>query len=161
MTRTGTPPKSDSQEPSGRRCMTGSFGELPLPDRTRIRNSASAAAICAAARNPATKLRSASLGHLGRGRGRSRQAVQPGRQPGPDLRVSQLGGQAPAQQQVDHDPGGQVTDPALDPARFLQRLIDHLERHLLRQLAQVTRRETPCCHRNGTGNDRLIHGGSW
>ena len=36
----------------------------------------------------------------------------------------------------------------------------HLERHLLRQLAQVTRREPPSGHRHGTGNGRLIHGGA-
>jgi hypothetical protein len=36
----------------------------------------------------------------------------------------------------------------------------HLERHLLRQLAQVTRREPPPGHRHGTRNDRLIHGGA-
>ena len=58
MTRTGMPPKRDSHDPSGRRCRTGSFGEL-FPVRTRIRKSASVAAICAA-RKPAPKFRSAS-----------------------------------------------------------------------------------------------------
>ena len=58
MTRTGAPPKTDSQVPSGRRRTTGSFGAR-LPMRTRIRKSAPVAAICAA-RNPAPKFRSAS-----------------------------------------------------------------------------------------------------
>jgi hypothetical protein len=48
----------------------------------------------------------------------------------------------------------------MDPARLLQHRVDHLERHLLRQLAQVTRREPPSAHRHGTGNGRLIHGGA-
>jgi hypothetical protein len=39
---------------------------------------------------------------------------------------------------------------ALDPARLLQRRAGHLERHLLRQLAQMTRREPPSDHRHGT-----------
>jgi hypothetical protein len=98
------------------------------------------------------------LGHRGRGRGR--RPVQPGRQPAPDLRVPQLGEQAPGQQQVNHHPGRQVADAALDPARLLQHRVDHLERHLLRQLAQVTRREPPSGHRHGTATDRLIHGGA-
>jgi len=38
-TRTGTPPKRDSHDPSGRRRRTGSFGEL-FPVRTRMRKSA-------------------------------------------------------------------------------------------------------------------------
>ena len=100
------------------------------------------------------------LGHRGSGRGCRAQPVQPGRQPVPDLRVAQLSEQAPAQQQVDHDPGRQVPGTALDPACLLQHRIDHLERHLLRQLAQVTRREPPSGHRHGTRNDRLIHGGA-
>jgi hypothetical protein len=74
----------------------------------------------------------------------------------PDLRIAQLSEQAPGQQQVDHDPGRKVPDPALDPARLLKHRVDHLERHLLRQLAQVTRREPPSGHGHGTGNDRLI-----
>ncbi len=78
----------------------------------------------------------------------------------PDLRVSQLGEQAPCHQQVDHDPGREVPGTALDPACLLQHRVDHLERHLLRQLAQVTRREPPSGHRHGTGNDTLIHGGA-
>ena len=102
----------------------------------------------------------ASLGHRGRGRGRGLQPSQPGREPGPDLRVSQLGEQAPAQQQVDHDPGGEATNPVLDPARFLQHRADHLKRHVLRQLTQVTRREPATSCRHGTGNDTLIHGGA-
>ena len=81
------------------------------------------------------------LGHRGRGRDRHGQPAQPRGHAVPDLRVAQLGEQAPRQQQVDHDPGRQVPDPALDPARLLQHRVDHLERHLLRQLAQVTRRE--------------------
>ncbi|HEY3958527.1 MAG TPA: hypothetical protein VGM53_34620 [Streptosporangiaceae bacterium] len=58
MTRTGTPPKRDSQEPSGRRRKTGSLGEL-FPVRTRIRKPALVAAISLASQ-PAAKLRSAS-----------------------------------------------------------------------------------------------------
>ena len=100
------------------------------------------------------------LGHRGRGRDRHGQPAQPGGQAVPDLRVAQLGEQAPGQQQVDHDPGRQDPDTALDPARLLQHRVDHLERHLLGQLAQVTRREPPSGHRHGTGNDRLIHGGA-
>jgi hypothetical protein len=74
----------------------------------------------------------------------------------PDLGIAQPGEQAPRQQQVHHHPGGQITDAALDPARLLQHRIDHLERDLLRQLAQVTWREPPSGHRHDTGNDRLI-----
>ena len=50
-----------------------------------------------------------------------------------------LGG--PAVFTADH-PGREVTDAAPDLARLLQHRVDHLERHLPRQLAQVTRRET-------------------
>jgi hypothetical protein len=74
----------------------------------------------------------------------------------PDLRVAQLGEQAPRQQQVHHDAGREIADAALDPARLLQHRIDHLERHLLRQLAQVPRCETPSGHRHDAGDDRLI-----
>jgi hypothetical protein len=49
-----------------------------------------------------------------------------------------LGG--PAVFTADH-PGREVTDAAPDLARLLQHRVDHLERHLPRQLAQVTRRE--------------------
>jgi hypothetical protein len=45
------------------------------------------------------------------------------------------------QQQVDHDPRGQVPHPCLDLAGLGQRGVDHLERHDLRQLAQMTRGE--------------------
>ncbi len=100
------------------------------------------------------------LGHRGRGRDRDGKPAQPRGQPVPDLDIAQLGEQAPRQQQVDHDPGLQDPHPPLDPARFPQRRVDHLERHLLRQLAQVTRREPPSGHRHGTGNGRLIHGGA-
>ena len=58
MTRTGMPPKRDSQDPSPQRLRTGSFGEQ-FPLRTRIRKPALVPAICAA-RNPAPKFRSAS-----------------------------------------------------------------------------------------------------
>jgi uncharacterized protein YbjT (DUF2867 family) len=51
-----------------------------------------------------------------------------------------LGG--PAVFTADH-PGREVTDAAPDLARLLQHRVDHLERHLPRQLAQVTRREPP------------------
>ena len=100
------------------------------------------------------------LGHRGRGRDRHGQPAQSRGHAVPDLGVAQLGEQAPRQQQVHHDPGRQDPHPPLDPARFLQHRVDHLERHLLRQLAQVTRREPASGHRHGTGNDRLIHGGA-
>jgi hypothetical protein len=44
---------------------------------------------------------------------------------------------------VDHDAGREITDPPLETASLLQHRVDHLERHLLGQLAQMTRRETP------------------
>jgi hypothetical protein len=88
--------------------------------------------------------------------GRRRQPVQPGRQPVPDLHIAKLGEQAPGQQQADHDPGRQVPDPGLHPARLGQHRIDHLERHLLGQLTQMTRREPPWCHPDHARNDRLI-----
>jgi hypothetical protein len=74
----------------------------------------------------------------------------------PDLRISQLGEQAPGQQQVHHHAGREIADAALDPARLLQHRIDHLERHLLGQLTQVASREPAAGHRHDTGNDRLI-----
>ena len=55
-----------------------------------------------------------------------------------------LGG--PAVFTADH-PGREVTDAAPDPARLLQHRVGHLERHLPRQLAQVTRREPPAGRR--------------
>jgi hypothetical protein len=86
------------------------------------------------------------------------QLAQSRRQPTPDLGVPQFGEQAPRQQQVHHHTAGQVPDPPLDPARLLQHRAGHLERHLLRQLAQVTRREPPSGHRHDTGNGRLTQG---
>ena len=55
-----------------------------------------------------------------------------------------LGG--PAVFTADH-PGREVTDAAPDLARLLQHRVDHLERHLPCQLAQVTRREPPAGRR--------------
>ncbi len=55
-----------------------------------------------------------------------------------------LGG--PAVFTADH-PGRELTDAAPDPARLLQHRVGHLERHLPRQLAQVTRREPPAGRR--------------
>lgn len=80
----------------------------------------------------------------------------PADKPPPDLRVPRLREQAPGQQQVHHHAGRQAPDTALDPAGLLQHRIDHLERHLLRQLAQVPRSETASGHRHDTRNDRLI-----
>jgi hypothetical protein len=54
---------------------------------------------------------------------------QAGRELGPDPGVAQLGEQAARQQQVHHDTGGQVADPALETAGLLQHRVDHLERH--------------------------------
>ena len=100
------------------------------------------------------------LGHRGRCRPGRRQTAQARGQAVPDLGVAQLGEQAPGQQQADHDPGRQIADAALDTARLLQYRVDHLERNLLGQLADVTRREPPSGHHDDTGNDRLIHGGA-
>jgi hypothetical protein len=70
MTRTLTPPNRDSQDPSGRRRRTGSFGAL-FPVRTRIRKSAFVCVIFRA-RNPAAKFRSASSSIPARRLGSSR-----------------------------------------------------------------------------------------
>ena len=94
------------------------------------------------------------------GRDRHGQPAQSRGHAVPDLGVAQLGEQAPRRQQVDNYAGRKITDAALDPARFLQHRVDHLERHLLRQLAQVPRREAASGHSHGTRNDRLIHGGA-
>ena len=77
VTRTLTPPNSDSQDPSGSRCRTGSFGAL-RPVRTRTRKSALAPVIIRA-RNPAAKFRSASSSIPARRLGSSRgvQVVSP------------------------------------------------------------------------------------
>ena len=124
----------------------------PRPARTRAAQQEEQLAQRSRAKPPPR------LGHRGRGRDRHGQPAQPRGHPLPDLAIAQLGEQTPGQQQVNHDTGRQDPHPALHPARLLQHRIDHLERHLLRQLAQVTRREPASGHRHGTGNDRLIHG---
>lgn len=138
------------------RAVDGGHQQSPPPRLTRRRPAQQEEQL---AQRPGTQP-APRLGHRGRGGGRGRQPVQPGRKPPPDLRISQPGEQAPGQQQVDHDPGRQVPGTALDPACLLEHRVDHLERHLLCQLAQVTWREPPSSHRHGTGNDRLIHGGA-
>src|SRR5215467_1026559 len=83
-----------------------------------------------------------------------RQRAQPSGQLVPHLPVAQLSEQAPRQQQVDHHPRRQYTDPGL--GRGGQRLVDHLKRHYLGQLTQMPRGEHPGRHRDRSGDDTLV-----
>ena len=94
------------------------------------------------------------------GRPGHREPAQPGHHPVPDLGITQAREQAPGQDQVDRDPGRDIPDPALEPARLGQHRVNHLKRHLLRQLAQMTRGKTPLSHPDGTPDDRLVHCGT-
>ena len=100
---------------------------------------------------------------LGKGRGGGggqREAVKAGAQAVPDLDIAQLREQAAGQQQVDHDPGGQVADAGLQAAGLGQDRIDQLEGDLLGELAQVPGGEATRRHRNGAVDDRLFHSGT-
>jgi len=78
----------------------------------------------------------------------------------PDLPIAQLREQAPGQQQIHHHPRRKNPDPGLNRAGLGQHRIDHLERHLLGQLAQMTRREPAWRHLDLTCDDRLTHSGA-
>lgn len=60
---------------------------------------------------------------------------------------------AVGQQQIDHDPRGQL--PRLNLARLDQHSVNHLKRHNLRQIAQMTGSEPACSDSDNTGDDRL------
>ena len=85
-----------------------------------------------------------------------RQRAQAGGQLVPHLPVAQLGEQAPGQQQVDHHPRRQHTETGLGRAGSRQRLIDHLKRHDLGQLTQMTRGEHAGRYRDLPGDDTLV-----
>jgi hypothetical protein len=75
--------------------------------------------------------------------GGQRNGTQRGGEPGPHDRVAALLEQRGRQQQVDHHPGGELAQPPLGGPAVGQDRIDHLERHDLRQLTQMTRAKTP------------------
>ena len=102
----------------------------------------------------------AGLGEGRGGGGRHPEAVKAGGQPVPDPDIAQFGEQAPGQQQVDHDPCGQVTQARLQPAGLGQDRIDHLEGHLLGELSQVPGGEPTRRHHDRAVDDRLFHGGT-
>ncbi|HEY8985041.1 MAG TPA: hypothetical protein VIU15_36385 [Streptomyces sp.] len=72
----------------------------------------------------------------------------------PDQPVADLREQAHRQQEVDPDPRGQVPQSALHAAVLLQDRVDELERHDLRQLAQMTRSEGTHGHGELAGEPR-------
>jgi len=78
----------------------------------------------------------------------------------PDLPISQLREQAPGQHQIHHNPRWQNPDTRLNRAGLGEHRIDHLERHLLSQLTQMTRREPARRHLDHTRDDTLTHGGA-
>jgi hypothetical protein len=74
----------------------------------------------------------------------------------PHLPIAQLSEQAPGQQHIDHHPGRQHPHPPLHRAGLAEHGIDHLERHLLGQLAQMTRRERTRSDPDNSTDGRLI-----
>jgi hypothetical protein len=76
-------------------------------------------------------------------------------EPGPHSQVATLLEQRGRQQQIDHHPGGKLTQPPLDGPALCQDRIDHLKWHDLRQLAQMTRGEDAFGYRDLAGDDTL------
>ncbi len=86
---------------------------------------------------------------------RDRQAIQRAGQLAPYGRIPGVLEQAGRQQQVDHDPGGQLADSALHPAGVSEGLVNHLERHDPGQLTQMTWREHTLRYRDLSTDDTL------
>ena len=84
-----------------------------------------------------------------------RQRPQRGGELAPDGQVAALLEQRGGQQQVDHHPGGELAQPPLDGPALGEGRIDHLERHDLRQFAQMTRGEDAIGYRDLAGDDTL------
>jgi hypothetical protein len=97
----------------------------------------------------------ASLGERRTARPGRRQRLQSGGQPCPHLLVAALGEQSGREQQVHHHPRGQIAHPFLHTRRRRERVVDHLERHDLGQLAEVTGREPAYGNLDGAADDRL------
>jgi len=85
--------------------------------------------------------------------------VPPGRrragQLAPHGRVAAILEQRGREQQVDHHPGRQLSQPLLHSPALGEDLVDHLEGHDLGQLAQMSRGEDTLGYRDFTRDDRL------
>jgi hypothetical protein len=95
------------------------------------------------------------LGQPTRARHGHLEPVQAGDHPGPHLAVAQIGEQRAGQQQIDHDPRGQIPHPLLLRSGLSHRGIDHLEGHDPGQLTDMTGREPPTGHGDHTPDDRI------
>ncbi|GED89914.1 hypothetical protein TNCT6_69990 [Streptomyces sp. 6-11-2] len=92
----------------------------------------------------------------GRGHPRQRQGVKSAGELAPGGRVAAFLEQRGREQQVDHPPPGwEFPQPLLHSPALGEDLVDHLERHGLSHLAQMTRGEDAFGYRDLTGDDRL------
>jgi hypothetical protein len=73
----------------------------------------------------------------------------------PNLPISEFSELTTREQQIHHHPRRQIPNPPLSTQGLSKDRIDHLERHLLSQLTQMTRRERTCRDPDHTRNDRL------
>jgi hypothetical protein len=97
----------------------------------------------------------AGMPQRGRGHLRHWQSAQGAGELGPHSRVAALGEQPSGQQQVDHHPGRQLAQPLLHSPALGKDRVDHLERHDLRQLAQMARGEDTLGYCDLAGDDTL------
>ncbi len=85
-----------------------------------------------------------------------RQPGQGARKFEPHRRVPALFEQSRREQDIDHDPGRELTYPFLDGPALGEHRIDHFERHELGQLTQMPWCEHPTRYRDFTADDTLI-----